>query len=108
MDLAGDGHNIIERRDDDEAAGQGDLAAQAGALGSDRLFQDLNEYMRLAIQHFIDLAGLDDLRLRMEISEIEPVRAIIVHGRLRKFQQGASVWAQIRIVKKGVFLKTDV
>src|SRR5579872_325731 len=87
VDLARDGHNIIEWGYDHEPSGQRNLAAQPRSLGGDRLLQDLDEDVRLAVQYLVDLTRLDDLRLHLEAAEIKTAGARIIHRLLREFQE---------------------
>ena len=72
MDLPGNSYNIIERGKHHETARQGNLTAQSWTLGGNGFFQDLYKNIRLAVQNFVDLAGLDDLRFYRESAKIQP------------------------------------
>src|SRR5664279_6424828 len=108
MNFPGYRYDIVERSDHYKTTGKGNLTTQSWALGGNRFLQNLNQYVGLPAQHFVNLTCFNYFRFNSKIPKIRFIALDRLYTLLGKFEQGAGVWAQIGIVQKCIFFKTNI
>ena len=89
-------------------SGKGNLATESGSFCGYGFFEDLNQNIRLATQHLVDLSGFYDLRFYFERAEVKSIRSWYRYGHTGEFEQGARIGAEVGIVEKGIFFKSHI
>ena len=107
LDLFRNGNDVVEGRNDQIAARNGDLARQARALGRDGLLEDLHQQGLSFVEHLIDLAPLVDVGLDLEVVEQVGGQAAR-DGPVGKLDQVAQLGSQVGVVQKSVLLVADI
>ena len=105
--LLGDGHVVGEGGQHHVAPGDGDLAGEPRPLGGDGLLQDLHQQVVALGEHLLDLAGLHDLGLVLEMVEH---RGVVGPGDrlLGELLERAELGTQVGVVQESLLGMSDV